>query len=185
MSFITTSHHTIVQKHKILYIFKIIKFVFLLGVLMVLGWIAHRNKDEILTLHPTIMYFVIIPMLFVCLNYVFVKFILETVVYFHDLVIFYKDKIIIIKNSLFLQSDFEIIDVYRIQKLNITCHGIFANIFWYGNISIEQQNDDVKIIHFVPRPEKIVELLEIRRSTIISERGKPEKDKEENYWDRT
>lgn len=105
--------------------------------------------------------------------------------YYHDLVIFYKDKIVIIKNSFFFQSDLEIIDMYRIMKLNVTCHGFLATVCGYGNIRIEQANDDVKIIHFVPHPEKIVELLEVRRSLIISEHGKKDEKKEKTYWDRS
>jgi hypothetical protein len=144
---------------------------------MVMGWLSWKYKpdsanatNEAMSIH-----LIVVGTLFLCLNYIFVKLILETIIYFHDLVIFYKDKIVIIKNSLFYQSDLEIIDMYRIMKLNITCHGYIATIIGYGNIRIEQQNDDVKIIHFVPHPEKIVELLEVRRSTIIAERGKLEK----------
>jgi len=184
MAIIATTHHTIMQKHRILYIFKLVKFLFLLCVLIFLGWLAFHYKEEIYESHPAIMSFIIVPVLFFSLNYIFIKLILETIIYFHDLVIFYKDKIVIIKNSLFIQSDLEIIDVYRIMKLNVLCHGFIANLIGYGNIRIEQSNDDVKIIHFVPHPEKLVELLEIRRSTIIAERGKnPEKkEKDENYW---
>lgn len=133
------------------------------------------------------MYYIIIPIIFFSLNYIFFKLTLETIIYYHDLVIFYKDKIVIIKNSLFYQSDLEIIDVYRIQKLNILCHGFMATLVGYGNVRIEQQNDDVKIIHFMPHPERIVELLETRRSAIIAERGKVSektKMKDDNYWER-
>lgn len=136
--------------------------------------------------HPNILIYVITPILFVGINYIYIRLILELVIYYHDLMIFYKDKIVIIKNSFFFQSDLEIIDMYRIMKLNVICHGFLATACGYGNIRIEQANDDVKIIHFVPHPEKIIELLEIRRSLIISERGKKDDKSKDanNYWDR-
>ena len=185
MAIITTEHHTIIQKHIILLLFRFAKFFLLLCMIFFFWLIAFTYKDKIVAENVSILRFVIVPSLFFMTNYVFFKLILGIVIYFHDLVIFYKDKIVIIKNSLFIQSDMEIIDMYRVMKTNITCHGFIANFFGYGNITIEQQNDDVKVIHFVPRPEKIAELLDARRSLIINARIGKEKDRPKNYWDRS
>jgi hypothetical protein len=79
-----------------------------------------------------------------------------------------RDRIIIINNSLILQEDLEIMDLSKVMKIDVECHGLLANMFGYGHLIIEQQKDEVKVIHFIPKPYEVWQILR-ENTTYISQ----------------
>ena len=82
------------------------------------------------------------------------------------------DHVAIIKASLILKDDIEIIDSYRVMKIDAFCRWFFSNILWYWNLVIEQQKDDVRTFHFIPDPYKVLELLREQKQNVLDERKK-------------
>lgn len=55
------------------------------------------------------------------------------------------------------------------MKIDVECHGLLANIFGYGHLIMEQQKDEVRTIHFIPKPYKIWQIL--RENTTYINQG--------------
>lgn len=53
-------------------------------------------------------------------------------------------------------------DLSKVMKIDIEKHGWFANLLGYGHLIMEQQKDDVRVIHFIPKPYKIWQILRER-----------------------
>jgi len=151
-------------------IIRTIKFIFLILLSFFLYWISLK----VVAANPDIEYLNIIFFLFIfgTLNYAFISLISSVIYYYYDLIVVYQDQIVMIKCSLILQDDIEIVDAYRIVKVDWYSRGIFANILWYWNLIIEQQKDDVRIFHFVPKPYKILLILKKQRDAVLEERKK-------------
>lgn len=151
-------------------IIRMMKFVFLIGLSFFLYWLSFK----VIASYPDIPYLNVIFFLFVfwTLNYAFISLILSFIYYYFDLIVIYKDQIVMIKCSLILRDDIEIVDAYRVMKVDWYSRGFFANIFWYGNLIIEQQKDDVRIFHFVPKPYKILLIIKKQRDAVLEERKK-------------
>ena len=79
--------------------------------------------------------------------------------YYNKLFIIAKDRIILIEGSLILQEDTEVMDLSKVMKVDVSCHGFFANVFNFGSLTIEQQKNEVRIIHFVPDPYHILRII--------------------------
>ena len=43
-------------------------------------------------------------------------------------------------------------DLSKVVKIDVECHGLIPNMFNFGNLIIEQQKNEVRTIHFVPDP---------------------------------
>lgn len=106
------------------------------------------------------------PTLLVIINYAFVKMILNLIEYNNNLLIFVRNKVILTKWTLFLVDDVEIIDIKKIMKVDVECRWFFANFIWWWHLVIEQQKNDVRIIHFMPKPYKVLKLLEEKRDKV-------------------
>ena len=109
---------------------------------------------------------------FVIFNYAFLKLILALIQYYNNLIIIKDDQLIILKCSLILQDDVEVIDAYRVMKMDCYARGILANVLGYGNLIVEQQKDDVRTFHFIPRPYTILKLLKDQRENVLQDRRK-------------
>ncbi|OIP53142.1 hypothetical protein AUK10_02805 [Candidatus Gracilibacteria bacterium CG2_30_37_12] len=72
-------------------------------------------------------------------------------------------------NSLILQEDLEIMDLSKVMKIDVECHGLLANTFGFGHLIIEQQKDEVKIIHFISKPYEVWQIL--RENTTYVDQG--------------
>jgi hypothetical protein len=101
--------------------------VFLIGLSIFLYWLSFK----VLAVYPDIEYLNVLFFLFVfsTLNYAFISLILSVIYYYFDLIVIYKDQIVMIKCSLILRDDIEIVDAYRVMKVDGYSRGIFANIF--------------------------------------------------------
>lgn len=86
--------------------------------------------------------------------------------------IVYKDQIVSIKCSLLFRDDIEIIDAYRIMKVDGYSRGLMQNIFGFWNLIIEQQKDDSKVYHFMPKPYRILLIIQKQRDNLLAERKK-------------
>lgn len=146
------------------------KFIFFILLSFFLYWLSFKVTKA----YPDIEYINVIFFWFVffTLNYAFISLILSVIYYYFDLIVVYKDQIVMIKCSLILRDDIEIVDAYRIMKVDGYSRGFFANIFWYWNLIIEQQKDDVRIFHFIPKPYKILLIIKKQRDAVLEERKK-------------
>jgi hypothetical protein len=171
MAHYTSIHwYTVMRRHAILPIIRVMKFFFLLTVACFIYW----TSIKLWWLYPDIEYLNIVFFIFIfgILNYAFISLILSFIYYYYDLIVVYKDQIVMIKCSLILRDDIEIVDAYRIMKVDWYSRGFFANIFWYWNLIIEQQKDDVRTFHFVPKPYKILLIIKKQRDAVLEERKK-------------
>ena len=66
------------------------------------------------------------------------------------------------------------------MKVDGYSRGLMQNIFWFWNLIIEQQKDDSKVYHFIPKPYKILMIIQKQRDRLLDERKKkyivPEED---------
>ena len=69
-----------------------------------------------------------------------------------------------------MRDDIEVIDSYRIVKVDGFSRGFFANVLWYWNLVIEQQRNDVRLFHFVPLPYKILLIIKQQREEVLADR---------------
>ncbi|MDD2907085.1 MAG: hypothetical protein PHH98_00445 [Candidatus Gracilibacteria bacterium] len=106
-----------------------------------------------------LVHYILLPLAFIMLNYSFIKLILYYIGYYNNLLIFHEDKIIVIKSTLLDTDNVEIIDLHKITKIDAFANGIFANIFGYGTLVIEQQRDKVREFWYVPKPYKAISML--------------------------
>jgi hypothetical protein len=162
--------YTVMRRHIILPIIRIMKFIFLMLLSLFLYWISCK----LIATYSDINYLNVLFFLFVfwTINYAFISLILSFIYYYFDLIVIYKDQIVMIKCSLILRDDIEIVDAYRIMKVDWYSRGFFANIFWYWNLIIEQQKDDVRIFHFVPSPYRLLLIIKKQRDAVLEERKK-------------
>lgn len=156
MGFIVQKEYAIIKKHFIMVLYILSKFFFMLLVAVWLYIFTVYFQKE---LWDDIVIYFLYPLTFILLNYAFIKLTLWLIFYYNDLIIFSRDKIIIMKSSLFMQDDLEIIDISKIMKIDVQCHWFFSNILWYGNLVMEQQRDELRVLHFIPKPYKALQLL--------------------------
>ncbi|EKE26826.1 MAG: hypothetical protein ACD_4C00138G0015 [uncultured bacterium (gcode 4)] len=156
MSIMNTDEYTIIKKHYIILLYYIVKFIFLVFVAFLIYYLTYKFKDSLWT--DVVKYFMF-PTIFFIFNYAFIKFMGWLIFYFNDLVILLKDKIIILKSSIFLMDDLEIIDISKVMKIDIHCHWFLSNLIWFWNLIIEQQRDELRILHFIPKPYSVFQIL--------------------------
>jgi len=149
--FIKSKHCLIVKRHLFLLLFHIIKFIWLVAIGGVICYIADSMIVESSSFKTTL-YIIGIA----ALNYWFFKFTLWLIKYYNNLIIVGPEQIIIIKSTLLLQDKIESLDSFKIMKLDSISQGFFSNIFGYGNLVIEQHNDELRTFHFIPKPYKVV-----------------------------
>lgn len=148
--------YIIIRKHMIALILKILKSVFFALLALLLYYYSFKYIDVLKgTDWLNIISFLII---FALIHYSFITFILYIIYYYNDLVIMDKDQIIILKSSLLLIDDMEIIDIYKIVKMDSFSRWFFWNVLWYWTIVIEQQKNDVRIFHYISDPHRMLDI---------------------------
>lgn len=162
--------YTYVRRHFIILLAKIMKFLFTFLLSIFLVWILHYFSESFQDF--VFAKYALFLSAFFVLNYAFINLALALITYSYDLVIIFKDQIVNIKCSLLFRDDIEIIDAYRVMKVDGYSRGFFANVLWYGNIIIEQQKDDVRVFHFIPHPHKILMIIKRQRESVLEERKK-------------
>ncbi|MCK9271974.1 hypothetical protein M0P65_00310 [Candidatus Gracilibacteria bacterium] len=160
MSIINTNEYTIVKKHFIYFLLYIIRFIFSLLIALGIFYLTITYRSSMGPDFTLILFGII----FIILNYSFLRFIIGLIIYYNDLIILLKDKIIILKSSFFLKDDLEIIDISKVMKIDVQIHGFLSNLMGFGNLIIEQQRDELRVLHFIPTPYKVYQLLREKNS---------------------
>lgn len=168
MDILAEENYTIITRHFVYLVYLVAKFLFLIiiaGVLFISLLVYKQNLSQ--ETYDLVRY-VFFPAIFLLINYSFIQLILGIIRYYNRLVIIVRDKFIILNSSLILQEDLEIMDLAKVMKIDVECHGLLASIFGYGHLIMEQQKDEVRTIHFIPHPYKVWQILR-ENTTYISQ----------------
>ena len=182
--FRTKNWYTIIKRHVISLFSVFLKFWFVLLIAIVVYLITFYYFNDIDTyfeisnyidrsIHHTwfleIIWFI---MVFVLLNYAFFSLIINLVKYAYNLIIIYEDQIVIIEWSLLIQDRIEIINSFKIVKVDAYLTWIFANLFHYGELIIELQKNEVKVFCFISRPYEMLMIIKKQRDIVLNDRRK-------------
>lgn len=160
---IENEDYFITKKHFIIFLYVIGKFIFLSFLVGIIYFLAFKYRAVI---PYDIKIWLVFPLLLWLLNYTFFKFIFWIINYNNDLVILLRDKVYIIHTTLMLRDDIEMMDMYKIIKVDAVCHWFISNILRYWHIIIEQQGNEKRVLHFIPVPYKLMEKLNQKIDTL-------------------
>lgn len=168
-SFHSQDWYTIIKKHYILTFAYMLKFVCL--IVFSLFLLSFSLKYRFIIWEDVTRY-VFFPIIFLMFNYSFSKLILGFIEYYHYLFIIKDDQIFIINCSLILRDDIEVIDSFKIIKIDSFSRWFFSNIIWYWTIVIELQSRETRSFRFMPNPYRLIKLLEEQRDSVLLDRKK-------------
>lgn len=121
--YLNSDNNIIIKRHIIILFYPFAKFIFVLILTGFLYFISisffPEAQDNSLWDYIKRLDFLFILIL---LNYAFFSVISAIISYYNNIIVIGKDNIIQIKCSLFLQNDIEVIDSYRIVKVDSFCH---------------------------------------------------------------
>lgn len=157
------------KKHWVLLVFYLIKFIFLLIIVLILSFLWTIYKNE---LWNDIVYYLIFPLVFILVNYSFLRLILWVIEYYNYLFIISWDQIFIVNASLILRNDVEVIDAFKITKIDAYSRGLISNILWYWKIIIELQSTEVRVFRFMSNPYFLLKKLQMQREEVLENRKK-------------
>lgn len=158
----------VVKKHFIMLFFRILRLLIVLLLLFAWLWLW-KNYFQIFINDESIKY-ILLLVIIVSINYEFIKLILFIVKYYNNLIIITKHHILILNILLITKDDLEVIDPYKITKIDATSHWVLSNMFWYWTLIIEQQWDTVRQFRLTPNPYKIMEILIKQREFIAQDK---------------
>ncbi len=161
--------YTIVRRHFITLFAKTVKASFFIIIWLIIYYLI---LNYWINLWNEITHYIALPIIIVLISYWFLKLIFAFWENYNEMLIIHNDQIIIIKASLILMDDIEIIDAYRLMKIDSYADWFWANLLGYWNIVLEQQKDNVRIFHFVAKPYKILALLKEQRNNVLDDRRK-------------
>ncbi len=163
------NENIIVRKHWIIFFLFLLKFIFILIFAIILSfiWVFYREA-----LGDELVLYVILPSVLILVNYSFFKFILSVIEFYNYLFIITWDQIFIINASLIMRNDIEIIDAFKIIKLDAYSRWFISNILWYGKIIIELQTKEERIFRFMPHPYILIKYLQKQRALVLENRKK-------------
>lgn len=161
--------NTIVRKHWVLALLYLIKFVLIFVLACILFYIAMKYKEA---LGQEVVLYIFFPLVFILVNYSFLRLILWMIEYFNYLFVISWDQIFIINSSLILRNDIEVIDSFKIIKLDAFSRGFFANLLLFWKVTIELQTKEERVFHFIPRPYKLLDCLKDQREKVLENRKK-------------
>ncbi len=156
MNAIIENDSTIVTKHPIYLFYLLAKGVLLLGIALGIGAVFTLYRNDVP--EGLVRYFVF-PAVLVLANYALLQLALGIVRYYNKLLVVIRDRIVLITSSLFLQEDIEILELGKVMKIDVECHGLLPNFLNYGALIIEQQKNDVRVLHFIPDPYTVVRII--------------------------
>ncbi len=152
--FKTYWEYTIIKRHFFLLSFSIVKFIWLSTIAFILCYIASKiTTDQ--NNFSTILYVIWILLL----NYWFLRVVLGLIRYYNNLLIICPKQVILIKSTLLFKDEIQSLDTFKIMKLDSICDGLISNISWYGKLVIEQQNDELITLNFIPKPTEVISLI--------------------------
>lgn len=159
----------IVRKHWGLLFLYLIKFIFILLFAVVLSFIGVFYKEA---LGDELVLYLILPLVLALVNYSFLKLILALIEFYNYLFIISWDQIFVINASLIMRNDIEIIDAFKIIKLDAYSRWFISNVLSYGRITIELQTKEERIFRFMPHPYKLLKHLQEQREQVLENRKK-------------
>lgn len=159
----------IVLKHFILFFPIIIKFIFLISLTILICYLSFLVRDNI---WEELFLYVFFPLSFVLLNYAFFRLIQGLIEYYNNLFILKDDQIVSINSSFILRDDIEIIEAFKVIKIDLFTRWLFANIFWFWTIIIELQTKEQRDFIFMPNPYKVINYLKTQRDYVLESRWK-------------
>lgn len=160
---------TIVRKHWVIGWMYLVKFFFVLIVAFVLFFIWTFYREM---LWDEIVLYVILPLVFVLVNYSFMKLVFWIIEYFNYLFIISWDQIFILNASLVMRNDIEVIDAFKIIKLDAYSRWFVANMLSYWKLIIELQTREERVFRFIPKPYKLLDCLKQQREMVLENRKK-------------
>lgn len=170
MDILAEENYTIITRHFIYFMYLVAKFLFLILIAGGLFISLLVYKQDLGNETSDIVSYVFFPVILLLVNYGFIQLILGIISYYNKLVIIVRDKFIIINSSLILQEDLEIMDLGKVMKIDVEVHGLLSNLLGYGHLIMEQQKDEVRTIHFIPKPYKVWQILR-ENTTYINQGG--------------
>lgn len=167
MTYFTKYDYTIIRKHWIVLLFRYLKFSLLIILTWVIYYFSMKYNN---TIWEEIINIFLFPFVFFLINYAFFKLLLFYIKFYNDLVIIHNKQVIILKSSLFLKDDIEFVDVSKITKFDTYCRWLIPNMFWFWNLVIEQQRDEVREIHFIPEPFRALKLIQDEKQKVVEDK---------------
>lgn len=180
MNYYTKGNLVIIRKHILLLLFRSLKVVMYLLVAWLLYWLTIKYKDEF---WPDLIHYIILPTILIIVNFGFLKLILYVIQHYNNLLIFHDDHLVVIKSSFILVDDIEILDVYKVTKIDTYSRWIMSNLFWYGTVIVEQTRNEVRQFSFIPDPKRTLWLFREQKSRIIEQRSKIKDDSGKKEYD--
>lgn len=169
MSYFSQDGYSIIKKHYIIILLYCLKFSFFLFIAFLIGyiWITYRTiiGEDLVT-------YLFFPLVFILVNYSFFKFIFGTIEYFNYLFIIHNDQIFIINSSLIMRNDIEVVDTFKIVKLDAYTRWFFSNLLSFWKIIIETQTKEERVFRFMPKPYQLLDILKKQRQIVMEERKK-------------
>lgn len=165
-----TNCYSIIKRHSIVpvLIFGRFLLIFFIWIALASFWVWGAEQNAVY-------YSLEIIIVSLILNYAFYKLVIWLIWYYNNLIIFIWNKIIFISSTLIMKDDLEIIDLKKVMKIDMTRRWIFANVLGFWHLIIEQQKNDVRIFHFIPKPYLVLRNLEKRRNTLFPQQENIEK----------
>lgn len=161
--------NTIVRKHWILALLYLVKFILIFILACILFYIATTFRES---LWEDVVSYIFFPLIFVLINYSFFRLILWLIEYYNYLFVISGDQIFVINTSLILRNDIEVIDSFKIIKLDAFSRWFFANLLLFWKITIELQTKEERVFHFIPKPYKLLDCLKAQREMVLENRKK-------------
>ncbi len=96
--------------------------------------------------------------LFLIFAFVQLKFLLRFYAYALYVIVVTDRKVHRIKKTLLTYNDHQTIDIWMLQDIHASQHGIIQYMFNYGTITLESQETKLRL-HYIPRVDKIYHLL--------------------------
>lgn len=140
-------------------------------VFLSISWIIFSfTMTHIESIWKDLVYYIIFPGLFIFINYIFIKLVLWYIKYYNDLLVIHNWKIIVIKSSLLFKDNIEFIDISKITKLDTYLEWIVQNILWFWKLVAEQQREEVRKFHYVPRPARAMSIINKEKQKVLEDR---------------
>ena len=77
-------------------------------------------------------------------------------------------------SSFLLKDDLEIVDANKLVKIDQYSRGLFQNMFRFWDIEIEQQNNEIRCFHFIPKPTVFMQICAAQKTAINSNNNNPQ-----------
>lgn len=175
MNYYTKGNLVIIRKHILLLLFRSTKVIMYFLVAWLLYWLTIKYRVEF---WQDLVRYLMLPSILFIVNFWFFKLILYIVQHYNNLLIFYNDHLVVIKSSFILIDDIEVLDVYKVTKIDTYRRGFMANVFWYWTVIVEQTRDEVRKFSFIPDPQRTLWLFREQKEVILNQRAKRFED-----WD--